>query len=229
MKRRSKRYREAATKLGPLKRHKLSEAIGLLKQLPKAKFDETVELHFQLGVDPSQADQAVRFSVTLPHGIGKAVRVICFCKGEEAKAASEQGADEVGGEELVEKILGGWMNFDCVVAHPDMMRSVSKLGRVLGPRGLMPSPKSGTVTVNVAQAVGEAKRGRLEFKADKTAGLHARIGKMSFAEDALSENARSVVQALLDHRPSSAKGDFVKSACLASTQSPGLLLDMGAL
>lgn len=229
MKRRSKRYREALKAFDPTQRYRLADALRLLKGFPKTKFDETVELHFQLGIDPAQADQGVRFSVTLPHGVGKAVRVVCFCKGEEAKAAEEKGAVAVGGEDLVEKILGGWMDFDCVVAHPDMMRVVSKLGRVLGPRGLMPSPKSGTVTPAVAKAVEEAKRGKLEFKADKTAGLHARVGKLSFADAALLENAQSVVRALLDHKPAAAKGDFVRSAALAASQSPGVRLDLASL
>ncbi len=229
MKPRSKRYRQAFGTFDATKRYRLADAFRVLKAFPKAKFDEAVELHFQLGIDPAQADQGVRFSVMLPHGVGKTVRVVCFCKGEEAQAAEAKGAVAVGGEELVEKILGGWMDFDCVVAHPDLMRVVSKLGRVLGPRGLMPSPKSGTVTPAVAQAVEEAKRGKLDFKADKTAGLHARIGKLSFDDTALIENAQSVVRALLDHKPSASKGDFVRSASLAGSQSPGIQLDVTAL
>ena len=181
---RSKRYQKRAALVEKGKFYTLSEAVRIVKQISETRYDETVALDFQLGIRPDQTEEMVRGTVSLPHGTGQKIRVICFCKGEGAKTAKEAGADEVGAEELIQKIQGGWLGFDAVVAHPDMMREVSKLGRVLGPKGLMPSPKSGTVAPDVAKAVKELKAGRIEFKSDKTGGLHAPCGKISFSEEA---------------------------------------------
>ncbi|PIQ85907.1 MAG: 50S ribosomal protein L1 [Candidatus Omnitrophica bacterium CG11_big_fil_rev_8_21_14_0_20_45_26] len=208
--------------------YSIAEAVKLLKQQQNRKFDETVELHFQLGLKLDGSEAGVRSSVGLPHGTGKKVRVICFCKGEGARGAQAAGADEVGGEELVEKVLKGWMEFDSVVAHPEMMREVSKLGRVLGPRGLMPTPKTGTVTMNVAQAIKEIKAGRAEFKSDKTGGIHVACGKLSFAEPALVENATTVLQAIVKAKPASAKGDYVRRVFMSSTQGLGLPIEVSS-
>lgn len=209
--------------------YSLEEALKILKKVGPSKFDETVALNFQLGINPEQGDQMVRGTVSLPHGSGKKIRIICFCKGEISRAAEEAGADHVGAEELVQKVQGGWLDFDAVVAHPDMMREVSKLGRVLGPRGLMPSPKTGTVTPDVAKAVREVKAGRVEFKNDKTAGVHVICGKLSFSEEQLIENARGVIRAVRDAKPASSKGEYLKRVTIAPSQGPGVRLSVGAL
>ena len=226
---RSKKYQIRARLADPLKRYSLADAVKVLKKIEGAKYDETLTLDFQLGVNVSQSDEMVRGTVSLPHGTGQKVRVICFCKGESAKEAKDAGADAVGAEDLIAKIQGGWMEFDSVVAHPDMMREVSKLGKVLGPKGLMPSPKAGTVTPNVGRAVKELKTGRIEFKTDKTGGLHAVCGKLSFNETAILENARIIIRAVQDAKPAAAKGDYLKAITIAATQGPGLRLAVGAL
>lgn len=229
MKKRSKRYREAAKSLEESKSYTLLEAVRTLKTFPPVKFDESVQLNFQLGIKPDQADQTVRGTAALPHGTGKKVRVLCFVKGEAEKAAKEAGADYTGAEEYVKKIEGGWLDFDAVVAHPDMMREISKLGKILGPRGLMPSPKAGTVAVDVKKAVKEIKAGRVEFKNDRTGGIHILCGKRSFPEEALFENAKTLVKAVLDAKPQTTKGDYLRHVTLAATQSPGLKIRSGAL
>ena len=221
---RSKRYENRKKLVDTHKRYSLQEAVQVLKKIEKTSYDETVALDFQLGVRSESGNENVRGSVGLPHGSGKTVRVICFCKGEEAREAQGAGADHVGGEELVQKVQGGWLEFDAVVAHPDMMREVSKLGKLLGPKGLMPSPKSGTVTPHVARAVQELKTGRIEFKSDKTGGLHAVCGKLSFPENALLENAKVILRAVQEAKPPVSKGDYLKSVTIALSQGPGIRL-----
>ncbi len=221
----SKRFRKASEGIDPLKKYTLKEAVAILKKAPATKFDQTVELHFQLGLDPKQADQMIRGSASLPHGTGGTVKVICFVRGEEAREAQQAGADVVGAEELIEKVNGGWLDFDAVVAHPDMMREISKLGRVLGPKGLMPSPKAGTVTKAVGKAIADLKKGKIEIKNDKTSGVHVVCGKLSFSEDKIIENANTVIRSLLEMRPHAVKGEYVKGVSIATSMGPGLKLD----
>lgn len=223
---RSKRYREAAKSVDLKKVYRVEDAVDILKKMPKAKCDETVDLSFKLTVDPKQSDQMVRGTVALPHGSGKNVRVIVFAKGAAAEAAKAAGADEVGFEELIKKVSGGFQDFDVAVATPDAMQEVRKLGKVLGPRGLMPNPKTGTVTDDTAKAVKECKAGRVEFKIDKAANVHVPCGKISFDEKNLKENARAVIQALVKARPSSAKGKYIDRCVLSATFSPGIMLDI---
>ena len=203
----------------------LDEAITTLKDVSFAKFDETVEIAMRLGVDPKHADQMVRGTVVLPHGTGKSVRILVFAAGEKMKEAEDAGADFVGNDDLAQKIQDGWLDFDAVIATPDMMRVVGRLGRVLGPRGLMPNPKSGTVTMDVAKAVGDIKAGKVEFRVDKAGVLHAPLGKLSFGAEQLSENVRSFLQAVLRVKPAAAKGKYVQQMSLSSTMGPGLKLD----
>lgn len=226
---RSKRYREREKTVDRPKPYGLEEAVRAMKKIDKKKFDETVSLDFQLGIRPELSEEMVRGTVSLPHGTGRKIRVIAFCKGEPARAAQAAGADVVGAEELVGKVQGGWFEFDTVVAHPDMMREVSKLGRILGPKGLMPSPKTGTVTPDVGRAVKELKAGRIEFKSDKTGGLHAVCGKLSFDENVLIENARAVIRAVRDAKPAASKGDYLKRVTLTPTQGPGFRLSQATL
>ncbi len=204
----------------------LRDAIKLLQASPKTKFDQSVELQLKLGVDLTANDQQVRGTTVLPHGQGKTLRVIVFCKDENVRLAKEAGADEVGGEELIEKVLGGWMEFDVAVSTPQMMKDVGKLGKVLGPRGLMPSPKAGTVTDKPANAVKEVKSGRIEFKMDKFANMHTLIGRLSFSEDALYENGARLIEAILKARPKTLKGSYLKNATLSSSMGPGVRLDL---
>ncbi len=205
--------------------YSIEEAIPLIQKVKFAKFDETVELALRLGVDPKHADQMVRGTVVLPHGLGKSKKVLAIAAGDKQKEAQEAGADFVGGEEVVDKIQGGWMDFDAVVATPDMMRAVGKLGKVLGPRGLMPNPKTGTVTVDIAKAVKEIKAGKVEFRVDKTGIVHAPIGKTSFAPQSLVENAHALVDSVVKAKPSAAKGKFLRSVTMSSTMGPGSLID----
>jgi large subunit ribosomal protein L1 len=209
--------------------HGLMEAITLARETSFAKFDETLEIAMRLGVDPKHADQMVRGSVVLPHGTGRTVRVLVFAAGEKIKEAEEAGADHVGGEELGKKIQEGWLDFDAVVATPDMMRVVGTLGRVLGPRGLMPNPKSGTVTFDVAKAIQDIKAGKVDFRVDKTAIIHGPLGKMSFTPEQLKENADAFITAILKAKPAAAKGKYLKSVSLSSTMGPGIRLDESAL
>jgi large subunit ribosomal protein L1 len=211
------------------KSYDLREAISLAKKAASAKFDETVEIALKLGVDPKQADQMVRGTVSLPHGTGKDVRVVVFAKGEKETEAKEAGADHVGSDDLIEKVKGGWLEFDSAIATPDMMGSVGKLGRILGPRGLMPSPKSGTVTFDVAKAVKEIKAGKIEFRIDKNANIHAPVAKVSFSEDQIFENAVAVLEAIVKAKPSAARGQYLKVAALSSTMGPGIRLDCNLL
>ncbi|HLD56556.1 MAG TPA: 50S ribosomal protein L1, partial [Candidatus Omnitrophota bacterium] len=222
MKHRSKRYRETLKAYDPTKSYLLPEAVKIVKRFAPAKYDETVGLSFQLGINPEQANEAVRGTAALPHGSGKKIRVLCFAKGEAQRSAEQAGADYVGAEDYVKKIEGGWLEFDAVVAHPDLMRDISKLGKVLGPRGLMPTPKTGTVTPDVGKAIKEIKAGRVEFKNDKTGGLHVICGKKSFPEEALVQNATAVIQAVSRAKPSAAKGDYMKRIYLSASQSPGV-------
>jgi large subunit ribosomal protein L1 len=203
----------------------IDEAVPLVQKLKFAKFDETVELSIRLGVDPKHADQMVRGTVVLPHGLGKTKTVLVIAGGEKQKEALEAGADFVGGEELVEKIQGGWMDFEAVVATPDMMRAVGKLGKVLGPRGLMPNPKTGTVTTDINKAIREIKAGKVEFRVDKTGIVHAPVGKVSFATDKLVENTKALVDSIIKAKPAAAKGKYVKSATVCSTMGPGIKID----
>jgi large subunit ribosomal protein L1 len=203
----------------------LEEAIPLVQKVRFAKFDETVELSMRLGVDPKHADQMVRGTVVLPHGLGKSKRVLAIAGADKQKEAADAGADIVGGDEIVEKILGGWVDFDAVVATPDMMRAVGRLGKVLGPRGLMPNPKTGTVTPNVAQAIKEIKAGKVEFRVDKTGIIHAPVGKASFETAKLVENAHALVDSVVKAKPSAAKGKYLKSVTVSSTMGPGVAID----
>ncbi|OIO38361.1 MAG: 50S ribosomal protein L1 [Candidatus Omnitrophica bacterium CG1_02_49_16] len=222
----SKRNKELVKVTEKGKTYLLKDAIKVLRSAPKTKFDQSVELQCKLGVDLTANDQIVRGTMVLPHGQGKKIRVAVFCKDEGAKEAEMAGADVVGGQELIEKVLGGWMDFDVAIATPSMMKEVGKLGKVLGPRGLMPSPKAGTVTDNPAKAVKEVKGGRVEFKMDKFANVNTMIGKLSFSDDALVENGTVLVESLVKARPKSLKGVFIKSAFISSTMGPGVRLDL---
>ncbi|HEX2833672.1 MAG TPA: 50S ribosomal protein L1 [Thermoanaerobaculia bacterium] len=224
MARHGKKYRAAAEKVEE-RPYQLDEAFGLLKQIAFAKFNETVELSMLLGVDPKHADQMVRGTTVLPHGTGQTVRVLVIAQGEKQKEAQDAGADFVGGDEVVERIQGGWTDFDAVIATPDMMRSVGKLGKVLGPRGLMPNPKTGTVTFDVAKAIQEIKAGKVEFRVDKTSIIHVPVGKISFSADQLRENASAIINAVRKAKPSAAKGKYVRSIYVSSTMSPSVLID----
>ena len=224
-----KKYREARTKVNREAKYSLEEALELLNETAKAKFDETVEVALRLGVDPKYPDQQVRGSVVLPHGTGKSVRVLVFAKGEKEKEAQEAGADFVGGEELVARIQGGWLEFDKAVATPDMMGAVGKIGKILGPRGLMPNPKVGTVTFDVSRAVRDLKGGKVEFKVDKTGTLHAGIGKVSFGKEKIRENFLTFFEAILKAKPSAAKGTYVRTLALSTTMGVGIRLNASVL
>jgi large subunit ribosomal protein L1 len=202
--------------------YSLDDAVSAVELFPKVKFDETVELHFSLRIDPKASDQSVRGTVVLPHGLGKKVRIAVFCKGELETKAKDAGAYFVGAQDLIEKVEGGFLDFDVVVATPDMMRDLSKLGKVLGPRGLMPTPKAGTVTNDVEKAVKELKAGKIEFKADKQAGIHVGIGKRSFSKDKILDNAKTILEAINHAKPAAVKGELIKSMTLTTTMGPGL-------
>src|ERR687892_1966980 len=225
----SKRYDAAAAKIAPAKPYTFEEAIAVVKTMPGTKFDESVDLSFRLGVDPKHADQMVRGAVVLPHGIGKTVRVAVFAKGEKEREAREAGADVVGAEDLVERVQGGWMEFDTAVATPDLMGQVGRLGKVLGPRGLMPNPKLGTVTFDVSRAVREAKAGKIEYRVDKAGNIHTPVGKRSFSEQHLRDNAMALIEAIVRAKPAAAKGTYLKSLTVSSTMSPGVPVDAQAI
>jgi large subunit ribosomal protein L1 len=225
MRKHGKKYNAALEKIEPERKYTLEEAIAKVKEIAFAKFDETVELTMWLGVDPRKADQLVRGTVVLPHGIGRTKRVLVIAQGDKVKEAEEAGADFVGGDDMVDKIKGGWMDFDAVIATPDMMRSVGALGKILGPRGLMPNPKTGTVTFDVKTAVEETKAGKIEYRVDKTGVIHVGIGKVSFDAEKISDNAKVLTDAVVKAKPSTAKGKYVKKVNLAATMSPGVLLD----
>src|SRR5881296_4126820 len=228
MRKRGKKFAAAKAQVAVDRSYTIEEAIPLVQKVKFAKFDETVELSLRLGVDPKHADQMVRGTVVLPFGLGKSKRVLAIAGGEKQKEAQEAGADVVGGEELVEKIQGGFMDFEAVVATPDMMRAVGKLGKVLGPRGLMPNPKTGTVTVEIAKAVKEIKAGKVEFRVDKTGNIHSPVGKIEFTKDKLVENTSTLIQAVLKAKPAAAKGKYVRTATVCSTMGPGVSLDVTA-
>lgn len=224
-----KKYLEAAKKVDSSKLYSVEEAIKLVKETSYANFDASVEVSYNLSVDPKQADQQIRGSIVLPHGTGKSVKVIVFAEGPQADAAREAGADEVGGDELVEKVQGGYLDFDVVVATPMMMAKVGRLGRILGPKGLMPNPKTGTVTMDTAKAVQNVKAGQVEYRVDRQAAIHAAIGKVSFSEEDLVDNFKALQTAINRARPASAKGQYIKSCAVAATFGPGIKLDPLAL
>lgn len=228
MARHGKKYREATSKI-EARPYALLEAVELLRALPAAKFDESVELAIKLGVDPRRADQMVRGTVLLPHGTGKTKRVLVIASGDQAKEAEEAGADTVAGEEIVQKILDGFLDFDAVVATPPMMRVVGRLGKVLGPRGLMPNPKTGTVTMEVGNAVKDIKAGKVAYKVDKTGIVHAPVGKRSFDTQKLMDNLNAVISSVLKAKPPGAKGKYVRTVAIAATMSPGIRIDENAL
>ena len=228
MARHGKKFRAAAGKVEQ-RPYQLDEAFGLLKQIAFAKFNETVELSMLLGVDPKHADQMVRGTTLLPHGTGQTKRVLVIAQGDKLKEAQDAGADMVGGDDMVEKIQGGWVDFDAVIATPDMMRSVGKLGKVLGPRGLMPNPKTGTVTFDVAKAIQEIKAGKVEFRVDKTSIIHVPVGKVSFSADQLRDNAAAIINAVRKAKPPAAKGKYVRSIYVSSTMSPSVNIDSTVL
>src|SRR6185312_2017899 len=215
----------AARAAVPERPHTIEEAVPLMQKVKFAKFDETVELALRLGVDPKHADQMVRGTVVLPHGLGKSKKVLAIAGGDKQREAKDAGADEIGGEEVVERIQGGWMDFDAVVATPDMMRAVGRLGKVLGPRGLMPNPKTGTVTTDISKAVREIKAGQVEFRVDKTGIVHAPVGKISFATPRLVENAHALLDSIVKAKPPAAKGKNLKSITVSSTMGPGVRID----
>jgi large subunit ribosomal protein L1 len=215
----------AARQQVPVRPHSLEEAVPLLQKVKFTKFDETVEMAVRLGVDPKHSDQMVRGTVVLPHGLGKSKKVLVIANAEKQREAKEAGADEIGGEELVDRINAGWTDFDAVVATPDMMRAVGKLGKVLGPRGLMPNPKTGTVTLDIAKAVQEIKAGKVEFRVDKAGIVHAPIGKTSFAAASLVANAHALMDSIVKAKPAAAKGKYLKSVTLTSTMGPGVMID----
>jgi len=225
MKKHGKKYNAAAEKIDRSRKYNLDEAVKTLKEIAFAKFDETVELTIWLGVDPRKADQLVRGTIVLPHGLGRSKTVLVIAQGDKLREAEEAGADFVGGEDMVTKIKGGWLDFDAVIATPDMMRLVGGLGKVLGPRGLMPNPKTGTVTFDVKTAVKETKAGKVEYRVDKTGVIHTGVGKVSFDEIKIVENTRALLDAVAKAKPSTAKGKYMKKVNLASTMSPGILLD----
>jgi len=229
MSKQGKKFREAAAKIDRQQRYSVDEAIGLCKEAGTAKFDESVDVAFRLGVNPRHADQMVRGSCLLPHGTGKTVRVIVFAKGDKEKEAQDAGADYVGSEDLVEKVAAGWLEFDRVIATPDAMKFVSKLGRVLGPRGMMPNPKTGTVTFDVGQAVKETKMGKVEFRVDKVGNLHVPIGKKSFENDKLRGNLLALAETIMRLKPPTSKGTYMKNVTISTTMGPGVKVDTSDL
>ena len=223
---RGKKYQAVAGKVDRTKTYSIPEAVNLLREVKWANFDESVNLDLKLTVDPRRADQQIRGTVVLPHGTGKKIRVCVFVKGEKAREATEAGADNVGSDELVEKVQGGWTDFEAAISTPDMMKSVGKLGKVLGPRGLMPNPKTGTVTFDLAQAINQIKGGRVEYRLDRLANMHVLVGKTSFNNEQLVDNVTTLVDAVIKAKPSSARGQFIKSITLSSTMSPGIRIDI---
>jgi large subunit ribosomal protein L1 len=221
-----KKYDASVTKVDRDKRYSLEDALALLETFEKAKFDEMVDMAIRLGVDPKQSDQQVRGACSLPHGIGKTIRVAVFAKGEKQREAIEAGADITGADDLAEKIQGGWLEFDAAIATPDMMGLVGKLGKVLGPRGLMPNPKLGTVTFDIAKAVKEVKAGKVEFRTDKAGIIHAPVGKRSFGKDKLKENITALLDVIIKARPASVKGNYIRSMALSGTMTPGVRIDV---
>jgi large subunit ribosomal protein L1 len=224
-----KKYKQALTQVDTQKAYALAEGLSLAKKIAFAKFDETLEVTMVLGVDPRKADQMVRGTVVLPHGLGKSKRVCVIASGEKQKEARDAGADEVGGEELVARIKEGWLDFDAVIATPDVMKVVGTLGKILGPRGLMPNPKTGTVTFDVTKAITETKAGKVEFRVDKTGVIHVPVGKVSFAEEKIYENAKVLVDAVVKAKPQTSKGRYVKGVYVGTTMGPGIKIDSSVL
>jgi large subunit ribosomal protein L1 len=222
----AKHYAKASERIDPARSYAVEEAVGLAREVAWAKFDETVDLSVRLGVNPKYADQMVRGAVLLPHGTGKSIRVLVFAKGEKEREAREAGADLVGAEDLVEKIQGGWLEFDTAVATPDLMGQVGRLGKILGPRGLMPNPKVGTVTFDVGRAVREVKAGKVEFKVDKAGNIHVPVGRKSFPAERLAQNANAVLEALVKAKPPAAKGQYLRSITVSTTMGPGVPVDV---
>lgn len=227
--RRSKRYRGLVEKIGGNGPLSLEEAVEKLKETASAKFDETVEAAYRLGIDPRKSDQQIRGTVVLPHGTGRKVRILVLAKGEKVAEAEEAGADHVGSDEYIEKIQGGWLDVDTIIATPDMMKDVGKLGKILGPRGLMPNPKSGTVTFDVGKAVSDARAGKIEYRTDKTANVHTVIGKASFEADQLRANLVELTREILRAKPAAAKGQYIKGVALSTTMGPGIDVDVQSL
>ena len=225
MGKRGKKYSQGREKIDRTTQYNLDAGIQVLQEIPRAKFDESIDMAIRLGVNPKHADQMVRGTVSLPHGIGKTVRVLVFAKGEKEREAKEAGADFFGAEDLVEKISAGWTDFDKAIATPDMMGTVGKLGKILGPRGLMPNPKVGTVTFDVARAVKELKAGRVEFKVDKTGIIHTTVGKISFEPEKVKENVKALMDVIIRAKPASSKGTYLKSVAISTTMGPGIKLD----
>lgn len=229
MTKRSKRIKEIEGHFNPDQLYSLKEAVEILKKCPTVKFDQSVEINLKSGIDVKKSDQQVRGTVALPHGIGKDIKVLVFARGDKVKEAEEAGADIVGNDELFEKVKGGWTDFDAVIATPDMMRDVGKLGKVLGPRGLMPTPKAGTVTTDIAKAVKELKAGKIEFKNDKSGNINNMVGKLSFEEKMIVDNIEAYLSAVSKTKPSTAKGTFLQSLVLSSTMGPGLRIDLNSV
>ena len=223
--RRGKKYQAVAVKIDRNRTYSLLESVKLLREVKWANFDESISLDIRMAIDPRKSDQQIRGTVILPHGTGKKIRVAVFVRGEKAREATEAGADFVGAEELVEKVAGGWTDFEATIATPDMMKLVGKLGKVLGPRGLMPNPKTGTVTFNLAEAISQIKGGRVEFRLDRLANVHVMIGKTSFADQQIFDNAAALIDAIIKAKPASARGQYIKSITLSSTMSPGIRID----
>jgi len=227
MKRLTKKQKEIVKFVDKKKKYDLKEAISILKKVPHPKFDESVTISFRINIDQKEAPQSIRGTVALPHGTGKKVKVVVFCKGEIASEAKQAGADFVGANELLEKVASGWTDFDVAISTPDMMKDLGKLGKILGPKGLMPNPKAGTVTLDVAKAIKEVKAGKIEFRMDKQSNIHAPIGKLSFAEGAIFDNAYLLIETVLKNKPATVKGQFAKSITIATSMGPGLKLDLG--
>jgi len=225
----SKRFKEIAKKFDREKVYSLEEAVTLLQECPPVKFDQSVEISIKMGVDPKKSDQQVRSTVLLPHGTGKKIKVLVFAKGDKLKEAQDAGAEFAGDKDLLEKVKGGWTDFDVVIATPDMMREVGKLGKILGPRGLMPTPKAGTVTQDVKKAVEDLKKGKIEFKVDKSALINNNVGKLSFSKQNLVENIHALIASIMRMKPATAKGQYLQSAALSSTMGPGFKLDINTL
>ena len=224
-----KSFRSAIEKVDRNQRYQLEDSLKLVKETARAKFDETVDLAIRLGVDPRQADQNIRGTVALPHGMGKTVRVLAFAKGEKEREAQEAGADFIGSDELIKKISEGWLDFDKAVATPDMMAAVGRIGKILGPRGLMPNPKTGTVSLDIGKAVREIKAGKLEFRVDKAGIVHVPVGRASFSADQLIDNVRMVLQTVIRAKPASAKGNYIKGVTVATTMGPGIKIDLAQI
>jgi large subunit ribosomal protein L1 len=229
MSEKGKNYRAALNKVDRNQRYLLEDSLRLAKETAHAKFDETVEMAIRLGVDPRQADQNIRGTVTLPHGMGKSVRVLAFAKGDKEKEAEDAGADFVGSDELIKKISDGWLEFDKAVATPDMMGAVGRIGKILGPRGLMPNPKTGTVAMDIGKAVKEIKAGKLEFRVDKAGIIHVPVGKASFGPEQLIDNAKAVLGSIIRAKPASAKGNYIKGVTVATTMGPGIKIDLAQI